>query len=261
MFIGDVGQSIREEIDVRQPTNHGGGENYGWRVREGTIQNPAFPGTPTPPGAADPIFDYPRSVGRTVIGGYVYRGQRVPNLRGVYIFGDFVGPDSGPGTGQIFTLNYDGIIASNFQNITPQLFPTSVGGFTLGSLSSLGEDANGELYITDLSNGSVLKIVAAAVKSDFNSDSNADILWQHSSGARAIWLMNGTVYSSSVSLGTMAIPWNIAGSSDFNGDRKADILWQNSSAGQRLIWIMNGTMHTSTVSLGTVATSWNIRNY
>lgn len=261
MFIGDVGQSSREEIDVQQPTNPGGGENYGWRVREGTIQNPAFPGTPTPPGAADPIFDYPRSVGRTVIGGYVYRGQRVPNLRGVYIFGDFVGPDSGPGTGQIFTLNYDGIIASNFQNITPQLFPTSVGGFTLGSLSSLGEDANGELYITDLSNGSVLKIVAAAVKSDFNSDSNADILWQHSSGARAIWLMNGTVYSSSVSLGTMAIPWNIAGSSDFNGDRKADILWQNSSTGQRLIWIMNGTMHTSTVSLGTVATSWNIRNY
>ena len=44
MFIGDVGQSAREEIDVQQPANPGGGENYGWRVREGSIQNPAFPG-------------------------------------------------------------------------------------------------------------------------------------------------------------------------------------------------------------------------
>jgi glucose/arabinose dehydrogenase len=256
MFIGDVGQSAREEIDVQQPTNPGGGENYGWRVREGSIQNPAFPGEPTPPGAVNPIFDYPRSVGRTVIGGYVYRGQRIPNLRGVYVFGDFVGPDSGPG--QIFTLNYNGIVASNFQNITAQLFPTSVGGFTLGNLSSLGEDANGELYITDISNGSVFKIVASPTKSDFNGDSNADILWQHTSGARAIWLMDGATYGSSVNLGTVAISWNIVGSSDFNGDGKSDILWQNSSTGQRLIWIMNGTTHTSTVSLGFVATSWSI---
>jgi len=258
MFIGDVGQSSREEIDVQQPTNPGGGENYGWRVREGSIQNPAFPAEPTPPGAVNPIFDYPRSIGRTVIGGYVYRGQRIRNLRGVYVFGDLAGPDSGPGTGQIFTLNYNGVIASNFRNITAQLFPTRVGGFTLGNLSSLGEDANGELYITDISNGSVFKIVAPPLKSDFNGDSNADILWQHTSGTRAIWLMNGTTYGSSVNLGAVAISWNIAGSSDFNGDGKSDILWQNSSTGQRLIWLMNGTTHTSTASLGTVATSWGI---
>src|SRR6266542_1845573 len=259
MFIGDVGQSAREEIDVQQPTNPGGGENYGWRVREGSIQNPAFPGEPTPPGAVDPIFDYPRSVGRTVTGGYVYRGQRIPNLRGVYVFGDFVGPDSGPGTGQIFTLNYNGIIASNFQNITTQLFPTSVGGFTFGTLSSLGEDASGELYLTDLSNGSVFKIVAPPVKSDFNGDGKPDILWQNSStGQRLIWFMNGTTHTSNVSLGFVATSWSIVGSSDFNGDGKPDILWQNSATGQRVIWLMNGTTLQSTVSLGTVATSWSI---
>src|SRR6266496_2360122 len=261
MFIGDVGQSTREEIDVQQPTNPGGGENYGWRVREGSVQNPAFPGVPTPPGAVDPIFDYPRSAGRTVIGGYVYRGQRIPNLRGVYVFADYLGPDSGPGTGQIFTLNYNGISASNFQNITRQLFPTRAGGYTLSNPSSLGEDANGELYIADIGNGSVFKIVESVAKSDFNGDGKADILWQNTSGARAIWLMNGTTYGSSVNLGTVAISWNIAGSGDFNGDGKSDILWQNSSTGQRLIWIMNGTTHTSNVSLGTVATSWGIRNY
>src|SRR6266487_1510599 len=258
LFIGDVGQSTREEIDVQQPTNPGGGENYGWRVREGNIQNPAFPGIPRPPGAVDPIFDYPRSVGRTVIGGYVYRGQRIPNLHGVYVFADYLGPESGPGTGQIFTLNYNGTVASNFANITGQLFPTSIGGFTLSNPSSLGEDANGELYITDIGNGSVFKIVASVVKSDFNGDGKADILWQNTSGARAIWLMNGTTFGSSVSLGTVAISWNIAGSGDFNGDSKADILWQNSSTGQRLIWLMNGTTHTSNVNLGFVATSWSI---
>src|SRR6266487_3701550 len=259
LFIGDVGQSSREEIDVQQPTNPGGGENYGWRVREGSIQNPAFPGTPPPPGAVDPIFDYPRTVGRTVIGGYVYRGQRIPNLRGVFMFTDYLGPESGPGNGQIFTLNYNGAIASNFENITAQLFPTRAGGFTLRHPSSLGEDSNGELYITDYGNGSVFKIVALPVKSDFNGDGKADILWQNSStGQRVIWLMNGTARTSAVSLGFVATSWSIAGSSDFNGDGKSDILWQNNSTGQRVIWLMNGTAHTSTVSLGTVPTAWSI---
>src|SRR6266513_1007349 len=186
LFIGDVGQSSREEIDVQQPTNPGGGENYGWRVREGSIQNPAFPG------------------------------------------------------------------------ITRQLFPTRAGGFTLSNPSSLGEDANGELYIADIGNGSVFKIVGSVGKSDFNGDGKADILWHNTSGARAIWLMNGTTYGSSVNLGTVGISWNIAGSGDFNGDGKSDILWQDSSTGQRLIWIMNGTTRTSAVNLGFVATSWSI---
>jgi hypothetical protein len=49
-------------------------------------------------------------------------------------------------------------------------------------------------------------IVGAA---DFNGDGQMDILWQNSSGARAIWLMNGTTYSSSVYFGTVATSWNI----------------------------------------------------
>src|SRR2546430_1486512 len=80
-------------------------------------------------------------------------------------------------------------------------------------------------------------IVGAA---DFNGDGQADILWQNSSGARAIWLMNGTVHTGSVNLGTVATSWNIVGSGDFNGDGQADILWQNSS-GARAIWLMTGS--------------------
>jgi glucose/arabinose dehydrogenase len=155
MFIGDVGQETREEVDVQQASNPGGGENYGWRLREGTIStptgNPVVGGSP-PPGNVEPILDYPHTIGATVIGGYVYRGRQIPQLRGVYVFGDYV-------FARIFTLNYNGTSASNFQDITGQLFPTTVGNFLLGAPASFGEDANGELYITDIGNGNVYQIV------------------------------------------------------------------------------------------------------
>lgn len=162
MVIGDVGQNTREEIDVQQPTNPGGGENYGWRDREGLIQNPAYPTpapTPTPnPPRVDPIFDYQRTTGRTVIGGYIYRGAQFPALQGVYVFGDYLGPSGG--SAKVFTLNYDGTTASNFQDITSQLFPipTTSGNISLTNLSSLGEDATGELYMTDIGSGNVYKL-------------------------------------------------------------------------------------------------------
>jgi glucose/arabinose dehydrogenase len=161
MFIGDVGQDTREEIDVQQATNPGGGENYGWRLREGTIAtptgNPVVGGSP-PPGNVDPILDYPHTTGRTVIGGYIYRGPQLTSLQGVYVFGDYLGPSGG--SARVFTLNYDGTTASNFQDITSLLFPipTTGGNVSLVNLSSLGEDAAGELYLTDIGNGNVYKI-------------------------------------------------------------------------------------------------------
>ena len=241
MFIGDVGQSTREEIDVQQPTNPGGGENYGWRVREGSVQNPAYPGTPTPSGAIDPIFDYPRSVGRTVIGGYVYRGQQIPNLRGVYVFADYLGPDSGPGTGQVFTLNYNGTIASNIQNITAQLFPTCAGGFTLSNPSSLGEDANGELYITDIGNGSVFKIVASAVRSDFNGDGKPDyVLYNASTRRTAVWYLNNNVFLGSAYGPTLPAGWTLVDAADFNRNGETDYALFNPSTRQTAIWYLSG---------------------
>ena len=241
MFVGDVGQSSREEIDVQQPTNPGGGENYGWRVREGSVQNPAYPGTTTPPGAIDPIFDYPRSVGRTVIGGYIYRGQQIPNLRGLYVFADYLGPDSTPSTGQVFTLNYNGTIASNFQNITAQLFPTCVGGFTLSNPSSLGEDANGELYITDIGNGSVFKIVASAVRSDFNGDGKPDyVLYNASTRRTAVWYLNNNVFLSSAYGPTLPAGWTLVDAADFNRNGETDYALFNPSTRQTAIWYLSG---------------------
>jgi glucose/arabinose dehydrogenase len=157
-FIGDVGQSEREEIDAEAATQVGG-QNYGWRVREGSIQNPAYPNDPVPPNAVDPAYDYSHAIGQTMIGGYVYRGTKIRKLIGTYVFADYLGPDTGDFTGKIFTLNFNGTIASNFQDITADLFPTRVGGYALLNPASLGEDANGELYIADIAGGSIFQIV------------------------------------------------------------------------------------------------------
>ena len=160
MFIADVGQDTREEVDAQEASNPGGGENYEWRLREGFIATPTGDppvGGPRPPGGIDPIIDYPRSVGGTVIGGYVYRGSKIPALQGTYVFGDYL-------IAKIFSLNYDGVTVSKFQTITSQLFPIPLpGGGTvnLANPSSFGEGANGELYITDIGNGNVYKIVPA----------------------------------------------------------------------------------------------------
>jgi len=265
MFIGDVGQSSREEIDAQQTTNPGGGENYGWRVREGSIQNPAFPGVPRPPGAVDPIFDYPRSIGRTVIGGYIYRGQQIPNLRGVYVFADAFGPELGPGLGQIFTLNYNGIIASNFQNITTQLFPTSRGGFTLSNPSSLGEDANGELYITDIGNGSVFKLVgsgtgvARAAVRDFNSDGHPDYVLRNTTTRQtAIWYLNNNMFLSGAYGPTLVAGWTLRGLADFNRDNRSDYALFAPNTRQTALWYLSGPTYITGVYGPTLPAGWEL---
>jgi hypothetical protein len=149
MFFGDVGEHTKEEVDVQSHRNPGGGENYGWRYKEGFIQSPCSTATP-PPALTDPILDYFHdTTGVCVIGGYIYHGTRVGALRNLYVFGDAFGPDPQDLLGRVWTLRYQGGVASDFTEITSQLFPTRVGGYTLNALTSLGEDANGEIYLVD----------------------------------------------------------------------------------------------------------------
>ena len=163
MYIGDVGALLREEVDLQPASNPGGGENYGWRVREGFIQNPAYPDDPVPPNALDPIVDYTHEdTGKTIIGGYIYRGNIVRGLRGLYVFADYLGPETGDFTGLIFAFRYNGQTIPTIRDITSRLFPTQVGGFDLLNPTSLGEDASGELYIVDYSSGNIFKIIPQA---------------------------------------------------------------------------------------------------
>ncbi len=164
LYIGDVGQGRREEIDVQKsPT---GGENYGWVNREGNIQTPSN-GGPIPPGYVAPIIDYDHSpgittlAGQTVIGGYVYRGTAIPDLVGTYIFGDYLGPDTSSTKPEVFSLKYDETTGAvtNVTNLTSMLNPGPNSNPLIGGLSSFGQDNLGNLYIVDLAGGTVFEIM------------------------------------------------------------------------------------------------------
>jgi glucose/arabinose dehydrogenase len=85
LFIADVGQSRREEINV-QPEASRGGENYGWSIMEGTLC--VETGCDTV-GLTLPVFEYGHDAGCSVTGGEVYRGRAYPELSGTYLFGDY----------------------------------------------------------------------------------------------------------------------------------------------------------------------------
>lgn len=160
LYIGDVGQDEWEEID-HQLAASSGGENYGWRLKEGPdCFNPSS--NCDPGGLTDPVYSYDHSNGGVaVIGGYPYRGSAIPFVEGHYIFADV--------SGVAKTFLSDGSSTTLLQDWATPL--------QTGNISSFGEDAEGELYFTIrgtkvLSNGFVYKIIAtdhATIHVDFNA--------------------------------------------------------------------------------------------
>ena len=133
LFIGDVGQGQWEEIDFL-PASHPGGGNLGWNYYEGSH---AFKGSP-PEGLEliAPIAEYGHDSGVSVIGGYVYRGQSLPEWQGVYLYGDYA-------SGNIWGL----IPQEGGAWLNAMLFET------LFTITSFGEDEAGEIYLTDYAGG------------------------------------------------------------------------------------------------------------
>jgi len=152
LVIGDVGQGRWEEIDY-EPANRGG-RNYGWRNREGAHDHI----TSRPPAylpLVDPVFEYGRSVGQSVTGGYVYRGRKLgAAYRGRYFFADYV-------QGRVWSVAFtiDGTTgearASNLIEHTAELGGRSM----LGTISAFGTDADGELYVVSYSLGTVVSVL------------------------------------------------------------------------------------------------------
>ena len=135
LYIGDVGQSAREEVNF-EAAGGPGGLNYGWDYREGKLQGPSAP--PNPPIAfTEPVFDYPREIGHSITGGYVYRGP-APGLQGAYFFADFV-------TGRLMTLRMVNGVAEDAIERTAQVV-----GADLQQISSFGTDNAGNLYVVSL---------------------------------------------------------------------------------------------------------------
>lgn len=162
LYIGDVGQSCREEIDYVAAAN-AGGTNFGWRSKEGSrCFNPqlsadcdpdpvACTGTPTcgDPSLTDPIHEYGRTTGRSVTGGVVYRGCRLDGYDGVYFFGDKT-------SGRVWSFRVVGGAMTEFTERSDDLDPNNT---LVDDLYSFGRDAQGEIYLLDGPSGRVRKIV------------------------------------------------------------------------------------------------------
>ncbi|HSQ51789.1 MAG TPA: PQQ-dependent sugar dehydrogenase [Nitrospiraceae bacterium] len=133
LYIGDVGQNAREEIDVSVGANAGRQANYGWRLMEGFLCfNPSS--SCNSGNLTLPVLDYDHSNGAcSVIGGYAYRGFVKPDLRGTYFYADFC-------AGFVRSFRYQ-----NSQPVERTEWPllSPPGGF----VTSFGEDAEGELYV------------------------------------------------------------------------------------------------------------------
>lgn len=127
LWAADVGQNLWEEINIIRR-----GGNYGWNLREG--RHPFGPGGFGPSDdLIEPIWDYPHEVGKSITGGYVYRGRKVPALVGSYLYADYV-------TGQIWALRYDHEKKQVLSNRTIREKGSPVITF--------GEDDQGEVYFT-----------------------------------------------------------------------------------------------------------------
>ncbi len=177
LWIGDVGQSAREEIDF-QPANSAGGENYGWRLREGLIQNPtAGIGGPTPPGNVDPVYDYDRDNdpfgGTVVTGGYVYRGID-SSLHGKYFFLD--SRNNGNPANDNYWMFDPANPFGTVMNIDSQLGVPTTDTTTHRFPVSFGEDARGNLYIAYIESGEVYRIIAdSPIVGDYEKDGDVDV--------------------------------------------------------------------------------------
>ncbi len=136
LWLGDVGQNAWEEINI---ITRGG--NYGWNSREGQYCY-SDANDCRRAGFINPVAEYPHRVGCSITGGYVYRGKKIPLLKGIYIYGDYC-------SGQIWGL-----------------FPKTKGGGykswllvdTDQYITSFGEGVDGELYVVGLG-GKISRIV------------------------------------------------------------------------------------------------------
>lgn len=149
LYLADVGEASWEEVNYR-PADSPGGEDYGWGCYEGTQVYHLAEWCQPLEDTTLPIFAYSRSVGTTVIGGYVYRGAAYPFLDGYYFFADFT-------TRQFWALNTGTHTAIPLgQMLTPGEYPVT-----------FGQDALGELYLAEYLAGTIYKMVGLGAPEEF----------------------------------------------------------------------------------------------
>ncbi len=172
LWIGDVGQDAWEEVD-REAAGSAGGLNWGWDCYEGTHPYGSNPSQPYCTGLdfTWPVYEYSQSGGGcSVTGGYVYRGSPNSTYFGDYLFADYCIPNT------VWTLRFSGSswVATQHTLVLPA-------NLIMNSTMSFGQDAYGDLYMTDDSGGEVFKISlrpaqCVAGNYDVNGDGQVDII-------------------------------------------------------------------------------------
>jgi glucose/arabinose dehydrogenase len=145
LWIGDVGESDREEVDFERPIT--GPHNYGWKIQEGTLCHLPQPGLPCedpahPNRFTFPVYEYDHSVGCAITGGVVYRGS-APFLKSHYLFADYC-------SNRIWAL-----VDGTGEEITGFLVPDQG---QISGIVDFGEDGFGEVYLVSLNSGSIHRI-------------------------------------------------------------------------------------------------------
>jgi glucose/arabinose dehydrogenase len=288
LYIADVGQGAREEVNL-EPVGTAGGRNYGWRTLEGTICTPAFGATCTPPPNYEPpVFEYDHTLGSSITGGFRYRGDRIPALAGAYLYGDFVSQRMWAAT-----TNGQGAWSAQQQLL---IAPSGIAAF--------GEDLGGELYFAGLGNGTVYRIEPADADGDglpdwwetayfgsatgappvadgdgdgatnldefragsdprlaesrptrvprprdLDASGGADIVWRNSAtGESAVWLMAGTTTLSSAKLAA-GPQWRVTHTGDLDADGRHDLIWRDDATGTTSAWLMNAAGASASATL------------
>jgi glucose/arabinose dehydrogenase len=137
LFVGDVGQGAREEIDL---VTRGG--NYGWSYREGLVAGPRA----NPPAGAvfvDPIWDADRALAGSITGGLVYRGSRFADLAGRYVFGDYV-------RDRIFAMTISVTGTVTVETLLTEDSPAAFGA----------DPRNGDILIASIGTGAIRRLVS-----------------------------------------------------------------------------------------------------
>lgn len=151
LYIGDVGQNAREEVNVAHYTESG--LNYGWRCMEGNRCTNLSGCSCNAASLTDPVYEYQQSstYGYCITGGFVYRGCAMPDYVGTYFFADY-------STTNMFSFEYNG--AGGYTNFRQRNeLETSQGGFGVNNISRFGVDFFGEIYVLNQSSGWLFKII------------------------------------------------------------------------------------------------------
>lgn len=138
LIVADVGQNRWEELDIVQA-----GDNLGWKIREGFACAKQGEARCELSGAVDPIHVYPRAVGASITGGYVYLASDFPALHGKYVFGDFV-------SGRMFALTLP-------DDRTQRVDAESLGKHGM-LISTFGRDHDGALYVASYGDGRIFRV-------------------------------------------------------------------------------------------------------